>query len=64
MGEPKNIAHPLINQKDFYACLTKLKVNLLIEEKRFIESYFKDFQDSTTEKVNLADLLKSLGLPP
>lgn len=43
MGEPKNIAHPLINQKEFYACLTKLKVNLLIEEKRFVESYFKDF---------------------
>ena len=45
-------------------CFTKLKVNLIIEEKRFIESYFKDFQDDVTEKVNLADLLKALGLPP
>lgn len=64
MGEPKNISHPLISQKEFNACLLKLKVNESIEEKRFVESYFKDFQDSTTEKVNLADLLKNLGLPP
>jgi len=43
MGEPKNIAHPLINRTEFNACLTKLKVNLLIEETRFVDSYYKDF---------------------
>jgi hypothetical protein len=34
MSEPKNIAHPLITYKEFIACIGKLKINLMPEEKR------------------------------